>query len=119
MEKAALVKSIQDWRESYIQQLHTLYPRSLEIILPDNDVALALIGIRRSGKTSLAIQASKQIGADQVFYFNFEDPIFSSDSTPQDIDLLLETAEEYSKEKISLLILDEIHNVPLWEKWLR
>jgi predicted AAA+ superfamily ATPase len=119
MEKAALIKSIRDWREAYLLQIQRLYPRSIEISVPDKDIALALIGIRRSGKTSLAIEASKPLGVDKVFYYNFEDPIFSAGATTQDIDLLIETAEEYSREKIELLILDEIHNVPLWEKWLR
>lgn len=119
MDKAGLIKSLRDWREFYIQQLNTLYPRMVTITLPSHDVALALIGIRRSGKTSLAIQVSQQISVERVLYYNFEDPLFSSHSTSKDLDLLLESAEEFSSEKLELLILDEIHNVPTWEKWLR
>jgi predicted AAA+ superfamily ATPase len=119
MDKAGLLKSIQDWREAYLSQVHNLHPRAASLSLPDKDIALALIGIRRSGKTSLAIEASRGLSKDKILYYNFEDPIFSANATTQDIDLLIETAEEYSKDKIELLILDEIHNVPLWEKWLR
>lgn len=119
MDKTGLLKSVQDWREAYLSQVHNLHPRAASLSLPDKDMALALIGIRRSGKTSLAIEASRSLNKDKILYYNFEDPIFSANATTQDIDLLIETAEEYSKDKIELLILDEIHNVPLWEKWLR
>lgn len=119
MDKAGLLKSLGDWREFYLQQLETLYSRKVDISLPSRDVALALIGIRRSGKTSLAIQASQHISVDRVLYYNFEDPLFTSNSTAKDLDILIESAEEFSSDKLELLILDEIHNVPSWEKWLR
>jgi uncharacterized protein len=119
MDKAGLIKSLRDWREFYLQQRDSLYDRQVKISLPTPDVALALIGIRRSGKTSLAIQVSQQISVDRVLYYNFEDPLFSSNSSTKDLDILLETAEEFSGDKLELLILDEIHNVLMWEKWLR
>jgi len=119
MEKALLEKSINDWRELYLSQLVKLYPRNIELDLPTYQVALGLIGIRRCGKTSLAIEASKKLNPNKVFYYNFEDPLFDSRATTFDVDQLIATAAEYATDKIELLILDEIHNVALWEKWLR
>lgn len=119
MEKATLIQSIADWREYYDEQLAQAFERNVDVILPSKAIALGLIGIRRSGKTTLAIQLSRQVGEKKVFYYNFEDPLFTANSSTKDLDLLLEAAEEVSEKKVELLILDEIHNVPLWEKWLR
>jgi predicted AAA+ superfamily ATPase len=119
MNGPALIQSIVDWREYYRESLARSFSRTTNIIAPSKDVALGLIGIRRSGKTTLAIQISKEVGEHKVFYYNFEDPLFTSNSRTSDLDLLLTTAEENSPEGIELLILDEIHTVPLWEKWLR
>jgi predicted AAA+ superfamily ATPase len=119
MDSPALNQSIVDWREYYRESLARSFSRTTNIIAPSKDVALGLVGIRRSGKTTLAIQISKDVGEGKVFYYNFEDPLFTSNSRTSDLDLLLTTAEENSLEAIELLILDEIHTVPLWEKWLR
>jgi predicted AAA+ superfamily ATPase len=119
MEKSYLIKSIEEWREYYLSVLTTSLSREVSLILPSKEMALALIGIRRSGKTTLAIQLSEKIDADKVFYYNFEDPLFASTATTKDLDLLMEAAEEFSEQKIELIILDEIHNINQWEKWLR
>jgi predicted AAA+ superfamily ATPase len=119
MDKSSLAKSIEDWQEYYLNQLASSFKRDLELRMPNRDLALCLIGLRRSGKTTLAIQLSAALGKGKVFYYNFEDPLFTASSTTADLDLLIETAEELSRDDLELLILDEIHNVPLWEKWLR
>ncbi len=119
MEKSLLIKSIAEWREYYLSILSNSFKREVEVDLPNKELGLALIGIRRSGKTTIAIQLSENLIRDKVFYYNFEDPLFTSSSTTQDLDLLLEAAEETSEQKLELLILDEIHNVEHWEKWLR
>lgn len=119
MEKSLLIKSIAEWREYYLSILSSSFKREADVVLPNKELGLALLGIRRSGKTTIAIQLSEKLIRDKVFYYNFEDPLFTSSSTTQDLDLSLEAAEETSEQKLELLILDEIHNIENWEKWLR
>jgi len=86
--------------------------------LPTVDIAAALMGVRRSGKTYKAIQTSLSLSASKVFYYNFEDPIFITDNRLTLLDQLSATAQEYQVAPFALLILDEIQNVFGWERWL-
>lgn len=119
MNRQLLKKSIDDWEELYRRSLTSLKPRDFEIIVPTLDFAIALTGVRRSGKTHIAFHISKDFQPDKVFYYNFEDPLFFTSTELSNLDLLLSVAQEFREEKIELLILDEIHVVDGWERWLR
>ena len=112
------MKSVEEWKAHYLRVRETLIPRSAPK-LPDRNLALAIVGIRRCGKTSIAIQASAKLAPDKVFYYNFEDPLFYQYPEVKYLDDLLSLAEENSKSKFELLILDEIQNIAGWERWLR
>ena len=118
MDNADLKNSAEEWRDYYLKARESLIPRDVPK-LPSKKFAAALIGIRRSGKTFCAIQMSLEIDPQQVFYYNFEDPLFSVGAGAKELDQLLNQAEEYSTKKIEVLVLDEIQNVENWEKWLR
>ncbi len=94
--------------------------------LPANlDKTISLVGVRRSGKTfilfSLIRRLRETVDNRNIIYINFEDDrLFPL--TLSDMNLLIETYYEMfpqkKMEKI-YLFLDEIQNVPDWEKFIR
>jgi predicted AAA+ superfamily ATPase len=80
------------------------------------------VGIRRAGKSYLLYQRMQQLLAkgihwDEILYINFEDERLTG-MVAEDLNLLLEVhLEMYGKKPI--LFLDEIQNVPGWEKFAR
>lgn len=81
-----------------------------------------LVGIRRAGKSYLLYQQIQKLlkeghGWDEMLYINFEDERLEEFSA-QDFNLILEAHfEMYSKRP--MLFLDEIQNIPAWEKFAR
>src|SRR3989338_8324470 len=82
---------------------------------------IVLNGFRRAGKTyilyGLANNLSKSNSREEVVHINFEDeriPLKTEFLTS-----ILPTAGELFKDKIKYLLLDELHNIPNWSKWLR
>ena len=87
--------------------------------------AVLLKGVRRSGKSTLMAQ---MIGAlfengkkpAQVLRINLEEPLFAAEYSIE----LLEQIYRLYREKIypsgrCYLFLDEIQNIPEWERWVR
>jgi len=80
------------------------------------------VGIRRAGKSYLLYQRMQQLLAkgkqwDEMLYINFEDERLTG-MVAEDLNLLLEVhLEMYGKKPI--LFLDEIQNIPGWEKFAR
>lgn len=80
------------------------------------------VGIRRAGKSYLLYQRMQELLAqgvqwDEMLYINFEDERLTG-MVAEDLNLLLEVhLEMYGKKPI--LFLDEIQNVPGWEKFAR
>jgi len=101
--------------------------RPRELVLPtETGKVIGLTGVRRSGKTFLFFDAIRRLaeqGVDRrrLVYLNFEDdrlqPIKAAD-----LDLVLrsqhELFSETSRQRI-YLFLDEVQNVPGWERWAR
>lgn len=81
-----------------------------------------LVGIRRAGKSYLLYQQMQKLLReghrwDEILYINFEDERLEGFST-QDFNLILEAhLEMYGKRP--MLFLDEIQNIPGWEKFAR
>ncbi len=107
------------------QRLPSCRPRTL--VLPvDTGKVIGLAGVRRSGKTFLffdTIRRLEEQGVDRrsVVYLNFEDdrlhPIRS-----EELDLILRCLKELFPEVTGrrvFLFLDEVQNVPGWERWVR
>jgi len=100
-------------------------PRTLELPL-DSRKVVALVGIRRSGKTYLLYETMRRLEAQgvdrrQMLYLNFEDdrllPIQAGE-----LDLILRAHEELYPEmagRKKYLFFDEVQNVPSWEIYLR
>ena len=91
----------------------------------DIDFALSIIGIRRAGKTYLAKQLlhhkiENGIKKEQTLYINFEDPALEPYLNVESLELMYNTYRYYLNQKArAYIILDEVHNVEKWEKWVR
>ncbi len=100
-------------------------PRTLQLPL-DLRKVVALVGIRRSGKTYILYETMRRLEAQGVdrrrmIYLNFEDdrllPIHA-----RQLDLILRAHEElypdFAREK-KYLFFDEVQNAPGWEAFVR
>lgn len=128
MDKTKIYEILSDWnfwnnklpifieRKKYASLLEK-YEASEEII--------ALIGIRRCGKSTLLLNYIENLvreGIDlkQILFINFEDPRFGTSLDADLLDEIFATYKEYvNNEKIPFVFLDEIQNVSRWEKWVR
>jgi predicted AAA+ superfamily ATPase len=114
-----VIKEFQEW------ELPEVLPREIDAPLSSQKI-IAIVGPRRSGKTYLLFWLIKKllsgnISAEQIIYFNFDDPrLLPSDA--KDIELILEAYRELYPEhrkKINYLFFDEIQNVKDWEIGVR
>ncbi len=91
---------------------------------PDRQI-LALIGIRRSGKSTLMFQLMEELvnqGTDEkcLLYVNFEEPLFTQYLSLDLLDNILTAFREIVRPSGRIfLFLDEIQDVPFWERWVR
>lgn len=74
-------------------------------------------GLRRAGKSTLLAQLADQIGHDAYHYLNFEDERFLG-FRAEDMHELLQDLVEHFGERPTLIV-DEIQNVPGWERVVR
>jgi len=106
--------------------------KSIPVILPRDTTVQSYItmkvnkivvlnGFRRVGKTyilyDLANELLKSNSREEVVYINFEDERIPLKT--EFLSNLLPTAEEIFNKKIKYLLLDELHTIPNWSKWLR
>lgn len=114
-----VIKEFQEW------ELPEALPREIDVPSSPQKI-IAIVGPRRSGKTYLLFWLikkllSENISAEQIIYFNFDDPrLLPCDA--KDIELILEAYRELYPEhrkKINYLFFDEIQNVKDWEIGVR
>ena len=85
---------------------------------------LVIKGVRRSGKSTLLINEikrlrSKGVPAKDILMVNLEDPRFVNYLGPALLDRIKDTYVEYMQpDSIPYIMLDEVQNVPYWEKWV-
>lgn len=127
MERDLILEILNDWnfwrKELDAGKKRQEYVNSCLDFLKPN-VIVAIIGVRRSGKSYLMRQVAKELAKkgikkEELLIINFEDVRFTEFSTKllNDIyEIYLEVLKPTSK---PFIFLDEIHNVPNWEKWVR
>jgi hypothetical protein len=126
MEKQKLKELITHHKERFLSR-SGLFPRDLQATvqpyLTQREI-LVITGVRRGGKSSLMrlicsdLMANHGVERPNILYLNFEDERFSSFSAA-DFEPLLEAYLEIEAPEGKIwLFLDEIQNVPMWEKWL-
>ncbi len=121
MKKEVFKHLIVDFQNRDLSNIH---PRDIEIPLNSNKI-ITLIGVRRSGKTSvmysLIQRLRSQYPTENIVYINFEDDrLFPLEL--KDLNLLLEGFFELypaKKKEHVYFFFDEIQNILNWEKFIR
>ena len=98
------------YRKEYIEKLFSY---------KDKDLIKVVTGLRRSGKSTLleiyrAELAKKKIGKRQIQSYNFELPEYYVGKTWSDI--YFDIKKKLQPEKMNYIFLDEVQNIPLFEK---
>jgi uncharacterized protein len=112
-----LKEVVSDFRLA-LEKDETLVPRKLTDVLIERqgyEVAEAVTGVRRSGKSKILLCLGRRLIAQgkTVHYLNFEDDRFFPQANDlKDISTLLDL-------KNAVLLVDEPQNMPNWEKWVR
>ena len=85
---------------------------------------LTIKGVRRSGKSTLLLNEVKRLRSEgmrpeDILVVNLEDPRFINDLSPSLLDRIKDTFLEYMAPSTKpVIMLDEVQNVPGWEKWV-
>lgn len=104
------------YRDKYLDKLNRM-ARTEQIV--------AITGVRRSGKSTLMRQFIKrQIDSGKkrssFLYVNFEEPKFADILSLEFLQQIYDAYMEIVKpEGIPYILLDEVHNVPKWERFAR
>jgi len=121
MKNKQLIKQI--IRDFHIEFSIDVKKRDLQIPINSNKI-ITLIGVRRSGKTSILYDTinklSKNIGIEKIIFFNFEDERI--DFSVDELNLIIEAYRElYPKNDLKkcYFFFDEIQNINGWEKFIR
>jgi len=127
MEKAQIIEILEDWnfwtkdhnvgipREEYLQKLAKL---------AETEQIIAVLGVRRSGKSTIMHQyikelINKKVDPKNILYVNFEDVRFKDfnlELLNQIYEVYLEYAQPANKQYI---FLDEVQKIKGWEKFAR
>lgn len=117
MEKNKLKEVLQD-QQSLFDEINNLIERevSLKDYLKGNEIVI-ITGIRRCGKSSLLKIISKKLN-EKFIYMNFDD-IRLTDFKVENFEDIEEIVSEMHGIKTNVTyLLDEIQNVPSWERWV-
>ncbi|NLV27812.1 MAG: ATP-binding protein [Methanomicrobiales archaeon] len=105
-------------QQSFLSRSDALISRDIDLhTLISSEEIVVLSGIRRCGKSTILFQLSDILSGHSLF-INFDDIRFS-DWSIENFQHIYEIIGELfgSKESVSLL-LDEIQNIPGWERWV-
>lgn len=127
MEKLEILEILNDWNY-WNKELPSTIPRDFYdkkiTSYLENDEIIVLKGIRRCGKSTLLINQIKQllkngVNKNDILFVNLEDPRFTNHLSVELLgrikDVYLEFINPQGKPYI---FLDEIQNIPFWEKWV-
>ena len=128
MEKEQIMRVLEEWnfwnrdisKQVGRERQHT---EEIERFMEEREI-ITISGPRRAGKSTIMYQLIEKIagkeGMKKTLYVNFEDPSFLPFLSVE----LLEEIYDVYREKVNhskkaYLFLDEIQNIPGWEKWVR
>ena len=127
MERNKIKELILEYRERFTSRDDSLIPREIQKTIQSylsSKEILFITGTRRGGKSSLMklicadLIKDKHIPLTNILYLNFEDERFIEFKV-SDFNLIYEVfLEENAPNKKSYFFLDEIQNIPEWEKWV-
>ena len=117
LDRHLIKSSLDDWTDWQKSTATSAISRSSTLRWP-HGMALALIGVRRSGKTFLSLEVARS-RYKHILYFNFEDPIVTLFNDVRIFDEIISVFSEHFGGPPDCVIFDEIQNVTNWEKWVR
>ena len=117
MEKNKLKEVLQD-QQSLFDKADDLIERdiSLKDYMKGNEIVI-ITGIRRCGKSSLLKIISKKLN-EKFVYMNFDDIRLTDFKVENFEDIEEIVSEIYGIKTNVIYLLDEIQNVPFWERWV-
>jgi hypothetical protein len=127
MEKLEILEILNDWNYWNKELPPTIsrdfYDAKISSYMK-NDEIIVLKGIRRCGKSTLLLNQIKQLlqnGVDkkEILFVNLEDPRFTNHLSVEFLQQIKDVYMEYLNPKNKpYIFLDEIQNIPFWEKWV-
>ena len=114
MDSLSIKRILSDQKEEFenLLSVHWCYRPEEKLIELDSHMAQVVIGVRRSGKSTLCLNVIK--GSNKVFaYVNFEDERFSK-ATADDLNSILEVLYQLYGD-FEHIFLDEIQNIDGWQ----
>ncbi len=127
MDKSEIIAILNDWnywnRPLPETKERPFYDTKIDSYLHYDEVVV-IKGIRRSGKSTLMINQIKRllqnnIDIKNILFVNLEDPRFINHLTVELLEQIKEVYFEYlDPESNPYIFLDEIQNIPNWEKWV-
>ncbi|MEM1554905.1 MAG: ATP-binding protein [Thermoproteota archaeon] len=115
--RQVLREVLKDWKERDFPLIIEREDDPLRLIDWNVIKAIPIVGFRRTGKTFLLLNVAKKVGKENSVYIDFED-----ERIPRRSEVLTELSrivkEEYGRKRLFLL-LDEVHEIPEWSKWVR
>lgn len=103
-------------RKEYLKKL---------IKIKDMKESISIVGVRRCGKSTISKQFLKYViekGAkkENTLYVDFEEPLFSQYLNSNVLDIVYNAYREVlNPDEFAYIVLDEVQNVPNWERWVR
>lgn len=127
MDKSEIIEILNEWnywnKELPQTEARIFYDKRISTLLEYNEV-LVIKGIRRSGKSTLMINSIKNLlvsGVDikNILFVNLEDPRFINNLSTELLQEIKDVYLEYlDPNEQPYIFLDEIQNIPNWEKWV-
>ena len=127
MDKTEVIEILNDWnywnKPLPGTKKRPLYDEVISSFMKYDEVVV-IKGIRRSGKSTLMINQIKNllengVEINEILYVNFEDPRLINHLTLDLFQTIKDVYLEYLNPKGKpYIFLDEIQNIPSWEKWV-
>ncbi len=117
-----LVQDLNLWSKGQETGLLRAELKEVLILAEDTRMVLVIGGVRRAGKTFLAMQIlkAKSPKPEQTLRINFEDPALEPYLNTNSLQQLYEAYRYFlNKNELAYIILDEVQVLPHWEKWVR
>jgi predicted AAA+ superfamily ATPase len=127
MNKLEILEILNDWNY-WNKALPPIIPRSIYdtkiASFLQKDEVTVLKGIRRCGKSTLLLNQIKMLIASgieskNIVFINLEDPRFVNSLSVELLSQIKDVYLEYLAPTVKpYIFLDEVQNVPFWEKWV-
>ena len=126
MEKSQIIEILEDWnfwsKDHDVGIVRSDYLKRIEKLAKTGQI-ITIMGVRRSGKSTIMLQYIKQLidnglNPKNILYVNFEDLRFNEFS----LELLNQVYEvylEYMQPDQHYIFLDEVHKIKDWERFAR